>query len=138
MKILQIDTYDISGGAARAAYRLHRGLLQIGQDCRTLVRYKASTDDSVFCVVPENPPEKVDKCKDRWERCQSLNRKSERIPRSLLRGASIVVTVQPYVIKSSWLTAEAQRTQSKIVFFLLLSALSAESKIKINSALSAP
>ena len=60
MKIVQIDTYDISGGAARAAYRLHRGLLQIGQDCRTLVRYKASTDDSVFCLIPENPAEKVD------------------------------------------------------------------------------
>ncbi|MBE9582118.1 MAG: glycosyltransferase family 4 protein, partial [Proteobacteria bacterium] len=60
MKIVQINTYDITGGAARAAYRLHRGLLQIGQDCRTLVRYKASTDDSVFCVIPKNPPEKVD------------------------------------------------------------------------------
>ena len=59
MKIVQINTYDISGGAARAAYRLHRGLLQIGQDCRMLVRYKASTDDSIFCVVPENPAEKV-------------------------------------------------------------------------------
>ena len=60
MKIVQINTYDITGGAARAAYRLHRGLLQIGQDCRTLVRYKASTDDSIVGVVPENPPEKVE------------------------------------------------------------------------------
>ena len=57
---MQISTYDITGGAARATYRLHRGLLQIGQDCRTLVRYKASTDDSVVGVVPENPAEKVE------------------------------------------------------------------------------
>ena len=59
MKILQISTYDITGGAARAAYRLHRGLLQIGQDCRMLVRYKASTDDSIFCLIPKNQAEKV-------------------------------------------------------------------------------
>jgi glycosyltransferase involved in cell wall biosynthesis len=60
MKIVQIDTYDISGGAARAAYRLHRGLLQVGQDCRMLVRHKDSNDDSVFCISPEKSVEKVE------------------------------------------------------------------------------
>jgi len=54
MKILQISTYDIRGGAARAAYRLHQGLREIGQDCRMLVRHKDSSDDSVFCVAPQN------------------------------------------------------------------------------------
>ena len=54
MRILQISTYDISGGAARAAYRLHRGLRDTGQDCRMLVRYKDTNDDSVSCVAPEN------------------------------------------------------------------------------------
>lgn len=61
MKILQISTCDINGGAARAAYRLHRGLREIGQDCRMLVRHKESQDDSVFLVDakerPENPNE---------------------------------------------------------------------------------
>jgi len=61
MKILQISTCDINGGAARAAYRLHRGLCEIGQDCRMLVRHKKSQDDTVILVDdkerPENPNE---------------------------------------------------------------------------------
>jgi glycosyltransferase involved in cell wall biosynthesis len=61
MKIVQINTYDIRGGAARAAYRLHRGLLQIGQDCRMLVKRRDSTDSSVSCIVPKNLAEKFDK-----------------------------------------------------------------------------
>ncbi|MEA2014436.1 MAG: glycosyltransferase family 4 protein, partial [Thermodesulfobacteriota bacterium] len=57
MKIVQIDTYDITGGAARAAYRLHKGLRQIGQDCKTLVKHKASADDSVLCITPQKTAE---------------------------------------------------------------------------------
>jgi glycosyltransferase involved in cell wall biosynthesis len=53
MKILQISTYDIKGGAARAAYRLHRGLREIGHDCRMAVRYKDTADDSVVCIGPK-------------------------------------------------------------------------------------
>jgi len=29
MKITHVNTFDIEGGAARAAYRLHKGLLSI-------------------------------------------------------------------------------------------------------------
>ena len=54
MKILQISTYDNRGGAARAAYRLHHGLRETGQDCRMLVRHKDSRDDAVFCVAAED------------------------------------------------------------------------------------
>jgi glycosyltransferase involved in cell wall biosynthesis len=50
MKILQVSTYDISGGAARATYRLHRGLRQMDQDCCMLVRYKDTDDDFVSAV----------------------------------------------------------------------------------------
>ncbi len=52
MKILQISTYDIRGGAARAAYRLHSGLLEIGEDSRMVVRFRSSKDSRVFPVVP--------------------------------------------------------------------------------------
>jgi glycosyltransferase involved in cell wall biosynthesis len=38
---------DIKGGAARAAYRLHVGLRQIGHDSRMLVAEQASTDPNV-------------------------------------------------------------------------------------------
>ncbi len=50
MKVVQINTNDIQGGAARAAYRLHKGLKQIGTDCRMIVRYKVSTDDTVLSI----------------------------------------------------------------------------------------
>ena len=57
MKILQISTCDINGGAARAAYRLLLGLREIGQDCRMLVRHKESQDDTVVLVDAEERPE---------------------------------------------------------------------------------
>ncbi|MBE9125338.1 MULTISPECIES: glycosyltransferase family 4 protein [unclassified Coleofasciculus] len=44
MKTLLVSTADFQGGAARAAYRLHQGLQEIGVDSQMLVQYK-STDD---------------------------------------------------------------------------------------------
>jgi glycosyltransferase involved in cell wall biosynthesis len=51
MKILQISTYDVSGGAARATYRLHCGLRHMDQDCCMLVRYKETDDDFVSALA---------------------------------------------------------------------------------------
>lgn len=48
MKILHLSTSDIEGGAARSAYRLHRGLQQVGVSSSMLVRSKDSIDDSVY------------------------------------------------------------------------------------------
>ncbi len=48
MKILHLNTYDIAGGAARAAYRLHRALLAAGVGSRMLVRFKDSCDTEVI------------------------------------------------------------------------------------------
>ena len=50
MKMLQVSTHDISGGAARATFRLHRGLRQMDQDCCMLVRYKDTDDEFVSAV----------------------------------------------------------------------------------------
>ncbi|NLL10393.1 MAG: glycosyltransferase [Methanomicrobiales archaeon] len=47
MKILIVNTFDIQGGAARAAYRLHRSLLDAGVDSQILVQSKGSNDDTV-------------------------------------------------------------------------------------------
>lgn len=47
MKVLHVSHSDISGGAARAAYRLHRAQLAAGIDSRMLVRSKKSDDWSV-------------------------------------------------------------------------------------------
>ncbi|MBN3943676.1 MAG: glycosyltransferase family 4 protein [Nostoc sp.] len=51
MKILHISTHDISGGAARAAYRLHTGLQDIGLQSQMLVHEKSSNDKTV--VAPK-------------------------------------------------------------------------------------
>lgn len=48
MKILIVNTFDIEGGAARAAYRLHRALLSEGVDSEMLVQNKSSDDFTVF------------------------------------------------------------------------------------------
>lgn len=53
MRILHIAAKDIEGGAARATYRLHRGLLELGADSRMLVREKSSSDPT---VTQFNPP----------------------------------------------------------------------------------
>jgi glycosyltransferase involved in cell wall biosynthesis len=47
MKIAHVNTYDLSGGAARAAYRLHRGLVEDGVESVMFVRDKSSADAAV-------------------------------------------------------------------------------------------
>jgi hypothetical protein len=47
MKILIVNTSDIQGGAARAAYRLHKSLLNSGIDSQMLVQSKSSDNYTV-------------------------------------------------------------------------------------------
>lgn len=63
MKILIVNAFDIHGGAARAAYRLHRALLAAGVDSRMLVRSKSSDDDTVIGPVAKT---KVQAVKDKF------------------------------------------------------------------------
>ena len=51
MKILIVNTSDIEGGAARAAYRLHRGLLEFEIDSQMLVQNKKSDDSKVISLA---------------------------------------------------------------------------------------
>jgi glycosyltransferase involved in cell wall biosynthesis len=48
--VLHLSTSDVDNGGARAAYRLHQGLQQIGVNSRILVRAKFSHDRT---VIPE-------------------------------------------------------------------------------------
>ncbi|MBE9178848.1 glycosyltransferase family 4 protein [Oculatella sp. LEGE 06141] len=48
MKVLHLSTFDIDGGAARAAYRVHQGLRHIGVNSQMLVRGKSSPDPTVM------------------------------------------------------------------------------------------
>jgi glycosyltransferase involved in cell wall biosynthesis len=52
MKILHIGTYDVNGGAARAAYRIHKGLLHLGIDSMMFVRERRSDDPKVVAFKP--------------------------------------------------------------------------------------
>lgn len=48
MKVLHVSTSDTSGGAARATYRLHKGLQDIGLQSQMLVQEKHSSDKTVI------------------------------------------------------------------------------------------
>ncbi|MDJ0579618.1 glycosyltransferase [Crocosphaera sp.] len=50
LKVAQLNTIDVGGGAARAAYRLHKGLQQAGQKSLLLAKYKLSRDETVGLV----------------------------------------------------------------------------------------
>lgn len=50
MRILIVNASDLNGGAARAAYRLHRALLSHNVDSQMLVQNKVSDDHSIIEV----------------------------------------------------------------------------------------
>src|SRR3712207_7709862 len=52
MRIVHISTSDIGGGAARAAFRVHTGLLRRGHDSRMLVLKKGSVEPTVTRFEP--------------------------------------------------------------------------------------
>lgn len=56
MKIVHISTYDNSGGAARAAFRLHVGLKAAGHESRMLVGYKVETSSDIDSIMMDRPP----------------------------------------------------------------------------------
>lgn len=69
MNIVHLNTSDISGGAARAAYRLHQGLRGIGVDSSMYVRNKTSKDEYVqsYDATAESPLQRIrDKLFRRW------------------------------------------------------------------------
>lgn len=56
MRVVHLSTNDISGGAARAAYRLHRALLALGYPSTMLVANRRSHDPTVQALpAPADP-----------------------------------------------------------------------------------
>lgn len=55
MNIIHYSTDDITGGAAKAAYRLHTALCDSGNESRMVVRYKKSDDPTVYQTAPPPP-----------------------------------------------------------------------------------
>lgn len=50
MKVLIVSTYDLNGGAARAAYRLHTALLANNVNSQMLVQTKSSDNYTVELI----------------------------------------------------------------------------------------
>ncbi len=59
MRITLLNTFDIAGGAARAAYRLHQGLTEIGVAHQFLVARKDSDDPDIMPVRPRDAAEQA-------------------------------------------------------------------------------
>jgi glycosyltransferase involved in cell wall biosynthesis len=51
MRVLHLSTSDVGGGAARAAFRLHTGLLRLGVDSKMLTLKRQSGAPTVFKMV---------------------------------------------------------------------------------------
>jgi glycosyltransferase involved in cell wall biosynthesis len=47
VRVVHVSTHDVAGGAARAAYRIHTSLLDLGVDSSMLVAVRGSEDPSV-------------------------------------------------------------------------------------------
>jgi glycosyltransferase involved in cell wall biosynthesis len=52
LKVVHINTFDTTGGAALATYRLHKGLCRMGVDSSMLVAHRASKDPTVIEFAP--------------------------------------------------------------------------------------
>ena len=57
MRIVHVNTNDITGGAARATYRLHQGLQRLGHESLMYVLARKSDDPSVLQYVPSRRPD---------------------------------------------------------------------------------
>jgi len=64
MKILHIVAGELSGGAARGAYWLHKGLLSLGVDSKLMLTGKDNTDDASIVSLSNN----------NWSRIKSILR----------------------------------------------------------------
>jgi glycosyltransferase involved in cell wall biosynthesis len=73
VRILHISTEDTSGGAARAASRLHTGLLRLGHDSKMLVAQRTSDDPTVARINrAATPYRSLVRAMDRYQISRSL------------------------------------------------------------------
>jgi len=82
MKVLIVNTSDIYGGAARAAYRLHKSLLDKNIDSQMLVQNKSSDDFTV--IGPKTKFEKL---------INKLKPTIDRLPFSITKNKTTTTTL---------------------------------------------
>ena len=73
IKVLSLCTSDTSGGAARAAYRIHHGVRSLGVDSWLLVKNKRCDDDTVIDIHDFEPQNMAYRAYD-WFRTKCENK----------------------------------------------------------------
>ncbi|WP_259122928.1 glycosyltransferase family 4 protein [Salinibacter ruber] len=86
MSVVHLSTNDFTGGAARAAFRLHRGLSSIGEASHMFVRNKDSRNEDVR--VYDRSSGWLERLKDRFKR-RWLNRRFNRYQETRPEGLEI-------------------------------------------------
>ena len=66
MRVLHLNTYDTAGGAARASYRLHQGLLKAGVHSQQLVLQKNSQDPTIYAYQEPRFVRRFRAIADQW------------------------------------------------------------------------
>ena len=77
VKVLSVCSSDTKGGAARAAYRIHQGVKDLGVDSRMFVKEKRTKDSDVILLDEFVPRTSIYKAFD-WTRNKWMN-KSQRV-----------------------------------------------------------
>ncbi len=112
LRVVHVNAFDASGGAARSAYRLHRGLAALGVDSAMVVRRKATDDPAVHLASPVG-------ASVRAVLDQELHRLFRRRPRSFFttavlpdRTAPAVARLAPDVVNRHWVGEGFLRPES--------------------------
>jgi glycosyltransferase involved in cell wall biosynthesis len=116
MKVLQLNTFDETGGAAKAASRLHQGLKAIGIDSQMLVQFKVGDDKDVIGArtpvgrILRNIRPHLDALPVRlYPNRPVLNFSPALLPDTLLREVEII---NPAIIHLHWVTAGFLRLET--------------------------
>ncbi len=105
MNILHFSTEDITGGAARAAYRLHSALREAGQHSQMVVGRKMSDDDDVR-QLPPPPPQPL---RSRFKRLRKYI-PGFRIPH-LVANYTFNFDLEPHIDKQSLFDGSLDRAE---------------------------
>jgi glycosyltransferase involved in cell wall biosynthesis len=123
MKIAHVSIFDVKGGAARAAYRLHRGLIGLGEQSRMLTVHKVSRDETVHQLSPGS--EAADLTQRSLQRLQRDCIDAQRTPISntlfILPYPGYDLTVHPEILAADVINLHwVSRVQSPITLRRLL------------------
>lgn len=109
MKILIVNTYDIQGGAARAAYRLYKALLNSGVDSQMLVQHKSSDNYTILKIQKTKFQKFLSKLKSFIEKLfvrQYKNRTQTPFAPAIFSSKSVVNainSINPDIVHLHWI-----------------------------------